>query len=136
MSHRYLLDTNVLAELARNPAGPAARTIAAVGETSVCTSAIVACEVHYGLAKGASRKLTDRMLEILATIDVLTNLPEDIGIHYGRIRTQLESAGEVIGPNNLLIAAHACAADLTIVTGNECEFRRVPGLRVENWMTG
>ena len=136
MSHRYLLDTNVLAELARNPAGPAARTIAAVGETSVCTSAIVACEVHYGLAKGASRKLTDRMLEILATIDVLTNLPEDIGIHYGRIRTQLESAGEVIGPNNLLIAAHACAADLTIVTGNEREFRRVSGLRVENWMAG
>ena len=136
MSHRYLLDTNVLAELARNPTGPAARTIAAVGETSVCTSAIVACEVHYGLAKGASRKLTDRMLEILATIDVLTNLPEDIGIHYGRIRAQLESAGEVIGPNDLLIAAHACAADLTIVTGNEREFRRVPGLRVENWMAG
>ena len=136
MSHRYLLDTNVLAELARNPAGPAARAIAAVGETSVCTSAIVAYEVHYGLAKGASRKLTDRMLEILATIDVLTNLPEDIGIHYGRIRTQLESAGEVIGPNDLLIAAHACAADLTIVTGNEREFRRVPGLRVENWMVG
>ena len=94
MSHRYLLDTNVLAELARNPAGPAARTIAAVGETSVCTSAIVACEVHYGLARGASRKLADRMLEILATIDVLTNLPGDIGIHYGRIRAQLESAGD------------------------------------------
>ena len=136
MSHRYLLDTNILAELARNPTGPAARTIAAVGETSVCTSAIVACEVHYGLAKGASRKLTDRMLEILATIDVVTNLPEDIGVHYGRIRTRLESAGEVIGPNDLLIAAHACAADLTIVTGNEREFRRVPGLRVENWMAG
>ena len=136
MSHRYLLDTNVLAELARNPTGSAARTIAAVGETSVCTSAIVACEVRYGLAKGASRKLTERMLEILATIDVLTNLPEDIGIHYGRIRTQLESAGEVIGPNDLLIAAHACAADLTIVTENEREFRRVPGLRVENWMAG
>ena len=134
MSHRYLLDTNILAELARNPAGPAARTIAAVGEASVCTSVIVACEVHYGLAKGTSPKLTERMLEILATIDVLTNLPEDIGVHYGHIRAQLESAGEVIGPNDLLIAAHAYAADLTIVTGNEREFRRVPGLRVENWM--
>ena len=65
----------------------------------------------------------------------LTNLPEDIGIHYGRIRAQLESAGEVIGPNDLLIAAHACAADLTIVTGNEREFRRYGrGLRVENWI--
>ena len=80
----YLIDTNILSELARNPAGPAARTIAAVGEASVCTSVIVACEVHYGLTKGASPKLTDRMLEILATIDVLTNLPEDIGVHYGQ----------------------------------------------------
>lgn len=136
MSHRYLLHTNILAELARNPAGPAARAIAAVGERSVCTSVVVACEVHYGLVKRASPKLTDRMSEILATIDVLTSLPEDIGVHYGRIRVHLESAGEVIGPNDLLIAAHACAADLTIVTGNEREFRRVPGLRVENWSVG
>ena len=136
MSHRYLLDTHVLAELARDPAGPAARAIAAVGEKSVCTSAIVACEVHYGLAKRASPKLTDRMSENLATIDVLTSLPADIGVHYGRIRVHLESAGEVIGPNDLLIAAHACAADLTVVTGNEREFRRVPGLRVENWLVG
>ena len=130
------IDTNVLAELARDPAGPAARAIAAVGEKSVCTSVIVACEVQYGLAKRASPKLTDRMSEILATIDILRSLPEDIGVHYGRIRVHLESVGEVIGPNDLLIAAHACAADLTIVTGNEREFRRVPGLRVENWLVG
>ena len=76
------------------------------------------------------------MSEILATTDVLTSLPEDIGVHYGRIRVHLESAGEVIGPNDLLIAVHACAADLTVVTGNEREFRRVPGLRVENWLVG
>ena len=125
-----------LAELPGDPAGPAARAIAAAGEKSVCTSVVVACEVHYGLARRASPKLTDRMSEILATIDVLTSLPEDIGVHYGRIRVHLESAGEEIGPNDLLIAAHACAADLTVVTGNEREFRRVPGLRVENWLVG
>ncbi len=136
MSHRYLLDTNVLAELARNPTGPVARAISEVGETSVCTSVIVACEVHYGLAKRASPKLSESMNEILAAIDILTDLPEDIGIHYGRIRTRLESNGETIGPNDLLIAAHACAAGLTVVTGNEREFRRVPGLRVENWLAG
>ena len=134
MSHQYLLDTNVLADLARNPAGAAAQAIAEVGETSVCTSIIVACEVHYGVAKRASPKLAERMNQILGSIDVLTNLPEGIGAHYGRIRTRLELAGETIGPNNLLIAAHACAADLTVVTGNEREFRRVPGLRVENWL--
>ena len=134
MSHRYLLDTNVLADLARNPAGAAARAIAEVGETAVCTSIVVACEVHYGVAKRASPKLTRRMSELLGSIDVLTNLPEDIAGHYGRIRTELESCGETIGPNDLLIAAHACAAGLTVVTANEREFRRVPGLRVENWL--
>ena len=134
MSHRYLLDTSVLAELARNPDGPAARAIGEVGEASVCTSVIVACEVHFGLAKRTSPKLRARMSEILAAIDVLTALPDDIGIHYGQIRTHLESTGETIGPNDLLIAAHACAADLTVVTGNEREFRRVPGLRVESWL--
>ena len=134
MSHRYLLDTNVLADLARNPAGAAARAIAEVGETAVCTSVIVACEVHYGVAKRGSPKLAQRMSELLGSIDVLTNLPEDIAVHYGRIRTEIESAGETIGPNDLLIAAHACASGLTVVTANEHEFRRVPGLRVENWL--
>ena len=134
MSHRYLLDTNILAELARNPTGPAAGKIASVGETAVCTSVVVACEVHYGLVRRSSPRLTRRMHEILESIDVLSNLPEDIGIHYGRIRTELESTGETIGPNDLLIAAHARAAGLTVVTGNEQEFGRVPGLRVENWL--
>ena len=73
------------------------------------------------------------MREILEAIDILTDLPTDIGFHYGSIRTDLESAGATIGPNDLLIAAHARAADLTVVTGNDREFRRVPGLRVENW---
>ena len=134
MSRRYLLDTNVLAELARNPTGAAARRIAALGETSVCTSIIVVCEVHYGLCKRSSPTLTETMHAILDAIDVLTNLPEDIGVHYGRIRAHLESTGETIGPNDLLIAAHARAEGLTVVTGNEREFRRVPGLRVENWL--
>ena len=74
------------------------------------------------------------MHEILETIDILSNPPEDIGVHYGRIRSDLESAGETIGPNDLLIAAHARAAGLTVVTANEREFGRVPGLRVENWL--
>ena len=71
MSHRYLLDTNILAELARNPAGAAARRIAAVGESAICTSAIVACEVHYGLAKRSSPQLTERMSEVLEAVEIL-----------------------------------------------------------------
>lgn len=133
MTHKYLLDTNVLAALAVNPAGPMASKIAEVGGASVCTSVIVACEVHYGLAKRASPRLTERMAAILEALDIL-NLPDGIDAHYGQVRAHLDSIGRPIGPNDLLIAAHARAAGLVVVTGNVREFSRVPDLRVENWI--
>ena len=132
MKHRYLLDTNVLSEMAREPSGPIAQRIRDVGENAVCTSIIVACEVHYGLIQRASPQLTRRMLAVLASMDVVADLPEDMGVHYGTIRAHLETVGRVIGPNDLLIAAHARAAGLTLVTGNVREFDRVPSLRVED----
>ena len=74
------------------------------------------------------------MHETLETIAFLSNQPEDIGSHHGRSQSDLASSGDMIGPDDLLIAAHARAAGLTVVTGNEREFGRVPGLRVENWL--
>lgn len=133
MKYKYLLDTNVLSEMARHPSGPLARRISDVGEEVICTSIIVACEVHYGLIKRGSPQLTRRMTNLLAAMEVLTEFPADTGVHYGRIRAKLESMGQPIGPNDLLIAAHARAAGLTLVTGNFREFRRVPELLVENW---
>ena len=85
MAYRYLLDTNILSELARNPAGPVTKTIATVGEASVCTNIVVACEVRYGLMKRASSRLTDQMMAILERIEIL-GLPDDIADHYGEIR--------------------------------------------------
>ena len=76
------------------------------------------------------------MSDILEAIEVLANLSEDFGIHYGEIRNHVESAGETIGPNDHLVAPHARAAGLAVVTANEREFRRVPGSRVENWLAG
>ena len=72
---------------------------------------------------------------ILAVIPVF-EMPSDIATYYGQIRVELEKLGTPIGPNDLIIAAHGLASDLTVVTGNEKEFRRVQGLRVENWLTG
>ena len=133
MKHRYLLDTNVLSEMAREPAGSITQRIREVGEDAVCTSIVVACEVHYGLIKRASAQLTRRMHAVLDSMDVLADLPEDMGVHYGTIRAHLETGGLVIRPNDLLIAAHARAAGLTLVTGNSHEFGRVPDLQVEDW---
>lgn len=130
---RYLLDTNIVSDLIRNPKGKAARHLARVGEDGVCTSIIVAAELRYGCARNGSKRLLDAVEDILGEIDVLAfEAPADIT--YGEIRSQLEAAGKPIGSNDLLIAAHALAVDAIVVTGNADEFRRVRGLKVQNWL--
>lgn len=132
---RYLLDTNILSDLIRHPAGPAARRIAEVGEETVCTSIIVACELRFGAQKKNSPELSSRVEQVLANLDVLP-LDGEADRHYARLRAHLEARGTPIGPNDMLIAAHALLLDLTLVTDNENEFARVPGLRIENWRSG
>jgi tRNA(fMet)-specific endonuclease VapC len=129
---RFLLDTNILSDLVRNPQGRVADHIAEVGETAICTSIIVAAELRFGAAKRASAHLTRQVERILAVIDVLPfETPADAA--YAQLRAQLETAGSPIGGNDTLIAAHALATGCTVVTDNEREFERVIGLRVENW---
>ena len=131
---RYLLDTNILSYLIRNPQGKAAKRIAKVGEDNVCTSIIVAAELRYGCARSGSRRLIEAVEELLSEIDILPfDVPADAA--YGMIRTALEASGKPIGGNDLLIAAHAQAIAAIIVTANEGEFKRVRGLKVENWLT-
>lgn len=130
---RYLLDTNIISDLVRNPQGMAAERIATVGESNICTSIIVAAELRYGCAKSGSKRLLKAVEDLLGEIAVLPfEVPADLD--YGRIRSELEAAGRPIGSNDLLIAVHACATGATIVTANEDEFRRVRGLKVENWL--
>lgn len=132
--HRYLLDTNILSDLVRNPQGKIARKITKVGEATVCTSIIVACELRYGAAKKGSLRLTEQLEAILAPLEILP-LEPDADRHYGHIRATLERSGQIIGPNDLLIAAQALDGGLTLVTDNVGEFKRVPGLKVQNWLT-
>lgn len=135
MALRYLLDTNILSDLIRHPQGRVARHIAARGEDSVCTSIVVAGELRYGAEKAESKKLSERVDLLLSALDVLP-LEAPTDRHYGDIRHRLARQGVPIGPNDLLIAAHARSLDLTLVSSNESEFRRVPDLRVENWLPG
>jgi len=128
----YLLDTNVIGEIARNPQGGVAIRVAALSPEEYGIDAVVACEIEYGLTKRGSTKLRRQIETILEAIAFI-ELPPDIATHYGRIRVALEKQGTPIGPNDLLIAAHGLASELTVVTGNEKEFRRVQGLNVENW---
>lgn len=132
-SLRYLLDTNALSEVVKQPAGVVARRIAAAGEDSICTSIVVACELRYGAMRKGSPVLNEKIEQLLSDVEIL---PLDKGVdrRYADLRMQLEQAGQPISAHDMLIAAHALALGLTMVTANVREFRRVPGLAVENWL--
>src|ERR1700685_58317 len=130
---RYLLDTNIVSDLVRNPRGKVAQHIAKVGEAQVCTSIIVAAELRYGAAKKGSPRLSSQLEAVLGALEVLPfEPPADTA--YGLLRARLELAGRPIGAAESLIAAQTLALDFTIVTDNEKEFARVKDLRLENWL--
>ena len=129
----FLLDANILSDLVRHPQGIVKRGIERVGEHAVCTSIIAAAELRFGAAKRGSAALTEQVEKVLGAMRVEPlDLPSDR--ECGRLRLQLEQTGQPIGPNDLLIAAHALALGATVVTDNQREFQRVPGLGVENWL--
>ena len=133
MKPRYLLDTNILSDLVRNPQGLVAQKISDTGENCVCTSIIVASELRFGANKLGSNKLATQLGIILSAIEILP-LEEPADHHYGELRADLERRGSIMGPNDMLIAAHALMLDCVVVTANEREFSRVPKLKVENWL--
>ena len=129
---RYLLDTNAVSQLVRQPDGGVARRVAALEPGSFAISVVVAAELRYGAERRGSSRLTRQLEAVFSAIDVLP-LEEPVDRHYGAIRSELERVGQPIGSNDLLIAAHAKALGVTLVTNNVGEFRRVPGLVVEDW---
>lgn len=133
MTPPYMLDTNIVSDLIKNPGGKVAQRLKQVGEGAVCTSIIVAAELRYGCSKKKSPKLLEKVDDLLAILPVIP-FEQPADGHYGDIRATLEMAGQTIGMNDLLIAAHARALNAIIVTANDGEFRRIGGLQVENWL--
>lgn len=133
MTFVFMLDTNIVSDLVRHPQGRVADAIAAQGETKVATSIIVAAELRFGAAKSGSRKLAQQLDAILGVLPILP-FEKPAEHRYAEVRARLERAGTPIGGNDLLIAAHALALDLVLVTANVREFRRVKGLRCVDWL--
>ena len=131
---KAVLDTNIVSALIREPHDSRVRDrLIAFGVDRVCISIVTAAEIQYGFAKRPSPRL-ERNMDLLFGSIAIRPFEPPADLHYGRIRAALERAGTPIGPNDLFIAAHALALDLTLVTDNIREFARVPGLRVENWL--
>lgn len=132
MALRYLLDSDICIYIMKRRSPVLVRRLDTL-IPACALSVIVYGELCYGLAASTRREEAAAYLAaLLETIQVLP-LPLDAAARYGEIRAQLERTGRSIGANDLWIAAHALAANLILVTNNEREFGRVPGLRVENW---
>jgi len=134
---KYLLDTNIVSYFLRGASPALSQRILDSNPDTLAISIISAGELRYGLSKlppsRRARELAHRLIALLTAIPVLP-LPADAAPHYGHTRAQLEAAGTPIGNNDLWIAAHALAQNMTLVTNNTREFERVVGLRVENWL--
>ena len=107
--------------------------IAHHGEQSVATSVVVASELRFGAMKRGSERLTAQLNIVLGELEILP-LEPPADLRYAELRNSLERAGTPIGPNDMLIAAHARALDLILVTGNTREFVRVPMLSAVDWL--
>lgn len=133
MSARYLLDTDICIYIRRERPARVRARMARIPPERLALSVISWGELLLSVHKSGQPEATRRHLaEIYESIAVLP-LPPAAAEVYAATRAQLEAAGTPIGPNDLWIAAHAKAEGLILVTNNEREFKRVKGLKVENW---
>ncbi len=132
MAKRYLLDTDICVYFRKGrPEVRARLETQAAGEAAI--SVITYGELAFGAERSTERLRAFAGLQTMTKLLSVLPLPSDAGIFYASIRSALAAAGNIVGPNDLWIAAHALAANLTLVTNNEREFRRVEGLKIENW---
>jgi tRNA(fMet)-specific endonuclease VapC len=104
------------------------QTIGDIGISSITVS-----ELQYGVSKSRFKKENLKRLEEFLTPFQVLSYDQHASKHYGEIRSELEAKGLIIGPLDLLIAAHALSEQLVLVTNNEKEFNRIPSLKIENW---
>jgi tRNA(fMet)-specific endonuclease VapC len=131
---KYLLDTDTFVFIRRGRPLAAREKLKRLQPGEAIMSIISHGELLYGIKKKRVGPEPLRDLEELVSFIEVETLPPRAAAVYGEIRAALAVRGEVIGGNDLWIAAHAICSGLTLVTNNEREFRRIPGLKIENWI--
>lgn len=133
---RYLLDTNICIYIAKHKPAAVRERFSRHDSRDLAISVVTLGELRYGAEKSQAREQALAVIATLGRRACVCELPVTAGEHYGRIRAELQRTGQVIGNNDLWLAAHALAEGWVLVTNNTREFERVPGLRVENWVAG
>ena len=130
---RYLLDTDICSYVMKRSSQPLLRKLSDVPVTEVGMSVVTKAELLYGVRVSPHPARDGEALRALLTYVAVLDFPEEAAEHYADIRSSLKRQGELVGADDLLIAAHARSLDLTLVTNNTAEFSRVEGLASENW---
>ena len=130
----YMLDTNTCIYIIKKRPAKVLKRFEAIDNDQICISVVTHAELQYGVARSARAEHNQRILdEFVARLSVWA-WDQDAVAPYGHIRRHLEQKGTPIGNMDLLIAAHALSEDCTLVTNNQREFKRVPGLKTSNWI--
>jgi len=130
----FILDTNLCIYIINKKPLQVINKLISYDVSEICISSITLSELEYGVEKSKSPEKNRMALsEFLAPFEILS-FNNVAALHYGKIRALLEKTGNIIGPLDLLIAAHCLSLNYTLVTNNEKEFCRIPGLKIENWV--
>lgn len=132
MALRFLLDTNIVSFHIRESSRPLQRRLKRIPASQVGLSVVTEMEIRYGLARNPTLRIAPLVEQFLDGITILP-LTSDVARVYAAVRAALDVQGAPIGPLDLMIAAHALTAGVTLITNNTPEFIRVPGLRCKDW---
>ena len=130
---RYMLDTDTCSYVVKRSSQEVLNRLQAVPVTDVCISVITKSELLYGVEVSPRRTQDATALKAFLPYVEVLEFPDAAATHYAQIRADLKKRGQMIGANDLFIAAHARSLGLSLVTNNIAEFSRVKGLTVENW---
>ena len=134
MSRRYILDTDICINARRQRSAALLARFNSLQRGEAVLSVITYGELLYGARKSTESKRAMQIIEEFANLFEILPVTEETAQTHGLLRCDLATTGQIIASNDLWIAAHALLLGLTLVTGNEREFRRVVGLKVENWI--
>jgi len=130
----YLLDTNICIYIINKKPTSVIKRIQTKQPEQIAISTITQAELEYGIAR--SKNVDQNRIALLEFLFpfLLIDFDQMAAVQYGLIRASLEAQGKPIGPMDMLLAAQAKSMDLILVTNNEKEFRRIEGLKLENWV--
>ena len=130
---RYMLDTNICIYIIREKPIKVLKKLRTFDLADIVISAITHSELEYGVAKSNKQEENrEALIKFLAALEILP-YDDRAAADYGQIRNHLEKKGALVGAMDMLIGAHARSIPVILVTNNVKEFKRIPGLRVENW---